>query len=359
MDDEFMDNAPFNTEDSLKEPLQSSEIESDVEIQSEDNKPSIVFLSTWYSSETPDCHSDVYGVTFLGRHHAEFNLKCQDFHLFKDLGDGWHLYVASDGAGSASQSHRGAKINCEVGAHLIEKLIMTLGWKQKESMPSHVEWQTQFDALCRTLKHFIEEKVESLDEPVSAKDFNATLLVMIVTPIGILAGHIGDGRMGFRDIGGVWHSTMTPHKGDEPNQTVFMINAWDTARLPALKMSGVFVPETFIIFGKPSAVCLLTDGCENACWECTQWDETVQKFKDKNLPFPNYWERLISELNMSPSEERISRFINFVDSFNEASEIEGDDRTLLFGLYSELKASTSEADAVTFESEDECISADQ
>lgn len=292
-------------------------------------EPSVVFLGT----EKKTMDYSIYGVTFLGRLHQERNEHCQDYHLFSDLGDDWHLYIVSDGAGSAKASHRGAKINCEVTAHLIGKLVNKQNWKSRAELPNALEWQLEFTAVARMLRHFIEEKIETLDEPVEPKDFNATLMALLVTPMGMLAGHIGDGRMGYKDTDGIWHSMITPHKGEEQNQTIFVMNSWDKVRVPALKMSGVFVPETNVVSDVPQCVTLLSDGCENFSWNCLQMDKDTGMYRDMNTPFPGFWEPLLETIETNTRESVKDRFVAFVDRNTKACREEEDDRTMLLGLY--------------------------
>lgn len=291
--------------------------------------PSKVAIKTDYRI---DDHAHALGVTFLGRQHQEYKEVCQDYHLFEDLGDGWHLYIVSDGAGSAKASDRGARTNCDITALLLKTVIEKLGWKLKESLPTEADWHMEFYAVCRKLKEFIEEKVSMLDEPVIPKDFNATLLVLVVTPLGILSGHIGDGRMGYKGIDSLWHSIITPHKGDEPNQTVFMLNNWDKICIPSFKMSGVSVPETAVICEKPQVVVILSDGCENFCWECIALNEDTGRYEDRNRPFVGFWEPLEKLLRES-KDNLFDDFAKFVDSSSDASRYESDDRTLMVGLY--------------------------
>lgn len=319
-------------EDTTKNQEESLEQECNPEVPA----PSAISVLTQVNTKS----YSVFGVSFLGRLHSDSELPCQDYHAFKDLGNGWQVYVVSDGAGSASQSHRGSKINCEVSIHLVEELIVKTQWMEKRVLPSDVEWQVQFTAICRALKAFIQNKVEELDEPVATKDFNATLLLLIVSPMGILTGHIGDGRIGYKNESGEWLSLMVPHKGEEPNQTVFVMNAWDHIRVPALKMSGEFVPSTKVTPFVPEAICLLTDGCENASWNCTQWNEDAGLYSDVNTPFIPYWDGLLTAL--TESENTKESFVEYIDSHNEASRGEGDDRTLLLGIYNRPKTETDE-----------------
>lgn len=334
MPEEELVNAPVGSNPEIDVIKQDEAINQ--ESKPADLNPSAVSLLTHIDNED----YSVFGVSFFGRLHMESEMPCQDYHAFSDLGDGWHVYVVSDGAGSASQSHRGSKINCEVAIHLIEELISKTQWKNAAKLPTETEWQVQFTAVCKALKAFIQNKVEELDEPVAPKDFNATLLLLIVTPKGMLSGHIGDGRMGYESKDGEWHSLMVPHKGEEPNQTVFVMNAWDQIRVPALKMSGEFVPSTRVTPVVPESVCLLTDGCENASWNCTQWDKVAEHYEDVNTPFVPYWDGLLNTL--ADAECPKEAFTEYIDSHNEASRKEGDDRTLLLGIYKDKNVATDE-----------------
>lgn len=276
---------------------------------------------------------DVYGVSFLGRHHKECGKVCQDFLLFNDLGCGWHLYIVSDGAGSAKASHRGARTNCEVANHLLQSLVERLRWKDGCSLPSEVEWHQQFYEICRKIREFVTEKVETLDEDVQPRDFNATLMVLLVTPQGMLAGHIGDGRMGYLSKDGQWRSIITPHRGEEQNQTIFVMNPWDKIRLPAFKMSGVLVPETCVVEDIPQSVVVMTDGCENFAWNCMQPSQETGMYSDVNTPFAGFLNPLLVAVASAPKGEVKQTFINFVDNINEACRQEDDDRTFMLGIY--------------------------
>lgn len=289
-----------------------------------------VFLQT---EKYPADAVSVFGVSLLGRVHETYDDSCQDYHLFSDLGDGWHLYIVSDGAGSAVASDRGARWNCIITEYLIKGLLERNDWQSRLSLPSELEWYQAFYAVCRKVKANILEKVDMLDEHRLPKDFNATLLVLLVTPYGMLSGHIGDGRMGYRAEDGSWHSLITPHKGEEANQTIFMMNSWDAIRLPILTMSDVSVPETRVVPGRPTAVAVLSDGCENFSWNCTQYDNQTGIYEDRNTPFDSFWVPLIDTILTSRPDERMETFIQFVDTKTDACKLEQDDRSLMLGIY--------------------------
>lgn len=275
----------------------------------------------------------VLGVSLLGRSHLYKEKPCQDYHVFDDLGDGWHVYIVSDGAGSAKESHRGATANCNLLLRSVQKLFQKKDWKEKGVLPSDLEWHIEFYNLCRGVKGLIESKVESLDEPVETKDFNATLMLLIVSPCGMLVGHIGDGRMGYQDLKGNWQSLITPHKGEEANMTVFLMNKWDKPRIPAMKMAGVYVPETRVVKDIPGKVVVMTDGCENFSWQCLEKDEETGRYVDTNIPFVGFFQPLFEAIVREKSDERLKTFVTFINSSNEISKSEQDDRTMIIGQY--------------------------
>ncbi len=277
----------------------------------------------------------VYGVSFLGRAHTILNAPCQDYHKYVDLGEGWHLFLVSDGAGSAKESQRGSRIVCEACAKIIERSLTRLNWINESYTPTPLEWQVEFTSVCKHLKDYMEEQISMLDEDVAPKDFNATLMVMIVTPSAMLAGHIGDGRMGYESESGEWISIMHPHKAEESHQTIFVLNAWDRSRVPALRMSECYVPETLVVPSVPKSIMLLSDGCENFSWNCLQYNEQG-KVEDINTPFAPFWGALKQEIENA--EDPQNAFLGVVDGYSEACRNERDDRTLLFALFHPLSA---------------------
>lgn len=292
----------------------------------------------------------VLGGSLLGRSHSINNSPCQDYHLYEDLGDGWNVFIVSDGAGSAKESHRGSKMSCSFMLKAIRKLVQKMPWKERQILPNNLEWYIEFSNLCRGIKSLMEEQIESLDEPVSIKDFNATMMVLVVSPMGMLVGHIGDGRMGYEDSNGNWQSLITPHKGEEANSTVFLMNKWDKPRIPSPKMSGKYIPETSVEPSCPTRIVLMTDGCENFSWECVAYDEEKEQYVDRNHPFEDFLNPLFEQLDKMEGDEQYNLFLSFLNSNSEACISEQDDRTMLiceYGLQRKDSLHTIEGQDVT------------
>ena len=299
----------------------------------EDEEPKIPAPQVVYQTQVSNEQYSVIGASLLGRSHLREEMPCQDYHLFEDLGSGWQVYIVSDGAGSAKESHRGSKTTCTLLMRSVKRILEKTNWQADGALPSEMDWNIEFQNLCRGVKGLMEEQVESLDEPVQPKDFNATLMLLIVAPEGMLVGHIGDGRMGYQDMNGNWHSLITPHKGEEANMTVFLMNKWDVPRMPALKMSGVYVPETRKVNERPQKVVIMTDGCENFSWLCVGLDADLGIYRDRNQPFAGFLNPLFDCMRDTEDKDKVEVFASFINAANGLCVSEQDDRTMIIGDY--------------------------
>ena len=271
----------------------------------------------------------IIGASIRGRSHENHNTDCQDFHSSEYLGNGWYILSVSDGAGSAKYAKRGAKANSSIAIRLAKQMLMEKRWVTDNYFPSEVEWYIEARSIFERIKLIIRTKVAELEEECVETDFNATILLVILTPNGILSAHIGDGRMGYLSQDGEWKSMMKPHKGSEANQTIFLQSSWTAPTVPALCINGVYVPETRIIPEKAQAVVLISDGCERASWECNIMDMELGKYTDKNVPYSGFMTPLLEALNGCINDDKIQLFIDILDRGTKACEREIDDKTML------------------------------
>lgn len=318
----------------------------------------------------------VVGFSIQGRSHISGGTPCEDYHAYKELAPGWKLLITSDGAGSARESARGSKANCELATRLVSQLLEQKKWIENNYMPTELEWFAEMRNLFAVMQHIIIataakqadaykvgkeaelkeiiEKIASTKNPqkaaklnikkadiekdiakaLEARDFNATIILMLLTPNGMLTAHIGDGRMGYKAQDGSWKSLMTPHKGDEASSTVFIPNNWnDQYCVPAFTMSDVYLPDVRVVHELPKAFVLMSDGCENITWSCYARDEESGRYYDPNLPFAGFFEPLLEEMNAAAdTEARADRLIDIINVGTRAGKSEHDDRTMLFGV---------------------------
>ncbi len=284
------------------------------------------------SFATDEDNWTVVGASVIGKGHIASNLPCQDNNKYTSLGNGWGIAIVSDGAGSAENSQIGSKLVVERGTIQFEKLIKSMQWMSQEKLPSDAEWaQTSYSTLRAVYNDmclFAEKK------QLDIKSLSATAIVVIHSPYGILSAHIGDGRCGYRDENGNWKSLMTPHKGDEANQTVFITSPfWNSV---SFKASGTLVPESVVIRKPVKGFVLMSDGCENGPWETSKFDAASNKVYDLNTPYAPFFNGITNTLLKYQNEgvslsERAKSWNDFLDS-GKPFATETDDKTMVIGL---------------------------
>lgn len=276
----------------------------------------------------------VVGASVKGNGHIESNMPCQDNNKFEILGKGWGVAVVSDGAGSAAHSELGSKVVVERGAFHFKNLVEKEGWMEKNTLPSDAEWLQKSYFVLKTIRNEVEMVAKKNN--VDLKSLSATCLAVVFSPLGLLAVHVGDGRMGCKTAAGGWKAIMTPHKGDEANQTLFLISEfWD---IPNYVQSGVLVPESIVVREPVDAFAVMSDGCESTAWLCTAQNPETGKFYDQNKPFEGFFNPLEETLasfhkDNVPEEERKEKWYKFIESGTKGFVKEQDDKTMILGVF--------------------------
>ena len=359
------DAVPATDKDTIPETIEDIEPTIDV------NVPDIR-LKTSIENES----GYVVGFSIQGRSHIVSGIGCQDYHAYETIAPGWNLAITSDGAGSAREAERGSKANCELAIRLVRQLIESKKWAENNYFPTELEWYIEIRNIFELIQAIIqssatkqaqsyaenkknelaeaEEQLKKatndkqksrlynrinnlksdLEKPLEARDFNATLILMLITPQGMLTAHIGDGRMGYLDNDNNWKALMTPHKGEEASATVFIPNNWNAQReVPTFTMSGAYLPEVKVVKEKPKAFVLMSDGCESITWRFYAQDKQTGRYYDPNEPFAGFFNPLLAEMNDATDKEaRVDRMIEIINIGTTAGRQEQDDRTMIFGV---------------------------
>lgn len=275
----------------------------------------------------------IVGASVKGNGHIQSNMPCQDNNRFESIDAGWGIAVVSDGAGSAAHSEVGSKVITERCIFHFKNLIEKEGWMKNKVLPTDTDWLLK---SYYTLKLVRDEVLMIANKNnIEPKSLSATCLVVIYSPLGLLAVHIGDGRMGYKSLSGEWKAMMTPHKGDEANQTIFLISDFWT--IPNYIMSGVMVPESIVIREPVKAFVLMSDGCENTAWECTIQNPETGKCYDRNKPFEGFFNPLEDTLtslynDKVPENEIQIKWSKFIESGTGGFIKEQDDKTMIYGI---------------------------
>ena len=276
----------------------------------------------------------VVGASVKGNGHIQSGMPCQDNNKFELLGKGWGVAVVSDGAGSAAHSDMGSKVVVERGTLHFKNLVEKEGWMDKNTLPSDAEWLQKSYFVLKAIRNEVEMVAKKNN--VDLKSLSATCLAVVFSPMGLLAVHVGDGRMGCKTASGGWKAIMTPHKGDEANQTLFLVSEfWD---IPNYVQSGVLVPESIVVREPVEAFAVMSDGCESTAWLCTAQNAETGKYYDQNKPFEGFFNPLEETLasfhtDNVPEEERKEKWYKFIESGTKGFVKEQDDKTMILGVF--------------------------
>lgn len=272
----------------------------------------------------------VVGASVQGNGHLKNDIPCQDNHAYEYLQNGWGIAITSDGAGSAKYSQIGSAFVVNRAMVHFKELITREEWIKKSLLPTDLDWEKKAFKVLKSIRDELE--LLSKKRECNIKDLSATIIVVIHSPFGLLTTHIGDGRAGYRNNSGEWYPVMTPHKGEESNQTIFIPS--DFWNISFFEMKGITVPESRVIREQISAFTLMSDGCEKTSWLCNQYNDETGKYYDPNIPYDRFFNPLIETLLLfrsdnDPLSEREDKWYRFIKSGNESFEIETDDKTMI------------------------------
>jgi len=271
----------------------------------------------------------ILGASVVGNSHLTHipPLPCQDSHCL-EKGTEWGIAVVCDGAGSASHSHIGSQFVAKQAAQLFKTSISSVVQPIPKQQQEHSIEQQWWRQIAKDVFKQLIAKLEMLasEKHIELKSLACTVIVVIFSPKRLLITHIGDGRGGYRDSKGDWKSFLTPFKGEEANQTVFITSdIWDE---PDKYIRSHILDEDFTAF------VIMSDGCESHCFQTYNSDNTGHII-DVNKPHPNFFEPLFKQIKTSEfsnSTEVQEKWGNFIESGTEGFKNESDDKTMLIGV---------------------------
>ncbi|GAB4478669.1 MAG: PP2C family serine/threonine-protein phosphatase [Thermoflexibacter sp.] len=265
----------------------------------------------------------VVWASAIGGLHAKENLPCQDACLVKNLGKGWGIATLADGAGSCENSHKGAEQCVQLAIQHFANLIHQKQWIEKNFLPYETEWKKLASEHLLLVKQDLQ--IFAQQNAITLDSLSCTLIVLVYSPSGLLLTHIGDGRAGYLNGKTEWHSLMTPFKGEEANQTIFITSEF------AENIGVKLIKEEI------QAFCLLSDGCEKAAFECNLFDKEKNIYYDPNRPFPKFFNPNILALKELEKQQKNQDEMNqlwqyFLMNGNAQLRHEPDDKTLILGV---------------------------
>lgn len=270
----------------------------------------------------------VVGTSTIGNSHISMGLPCQDNCKYTYIKERWGIAIVSDGAGSAKHSEIGSRIVVERGMHYFQSVIRQKKWIENNVLPTDAEWASIAYTTLKAIRDDMEAFANT--KKVELGSLSATIIVVIHTPMGFLTTHVGDGRAGYKDDTKEWKSLITPHKGEEANQTIFLTS--DFWKVPYYVMSGAMVPESHVVRCHPVAFTLMSDGCEHTAWQCNMRNEKSGMYYDPNKPYDRFFNPLIADLSNNMEADLKVRWARFIMSGNSSFKNEPDDKTMILGI---------------------------
>ncbi|MCS7029426.1 MAG: protein phosphatase 2C domain-containing protein [Bacteroidia bacterium] len=256
-----------------------------------------------------------YG-SVIGLGHIQQDMPMQDACGYDTWDNGWGIAIICDGASSSGFAH--------IGAHLCVGFLITecrkVDWSTLIQDESTLEEQV-FILLLNALEYLKSRRVYELES------LSCTVNAVIFSQHSLISFHIGDGRAGYCDISGKWHALFRPHKGEEFNQTVFLTSQiWQEEPHNWLEVRVIKEPY--------KAFCVLSDGCENAAFECNQWNAQKEIYEDLNRPYSRFFDPLIQGLYLLYQQGKKKAEIQtlweeFLRNGNKTLTQERDDKSLI------------------------------
>jgi len=273
------------------------------------------------------CKWQILADSVIGQEHIKNKIPCQDSHRVETFGHNWGIVVVSDGLSSAARSDIGSGYIVDQAVEHLKEIISKEKWIEDNRLPSSLDWEL----LSIRMLHQIHQNLSLFAEKnyFELKDLAATVIAVVYSPFGLLITHMGDGRAGYRSRRGEWKSMMKPINGETASE-VMPITApiWEEARL-----IFQFV-ESRVINEPVDAFTLMSDGCEDFCYETMVKDENGHG-KEVNRPHKAFFEPILEwfkgELNSKSKEEIDRKWHTFLENGNERIASEGDDKTLIIG----------------------------
>ncbi len=265
-----------------------------------------------------------------GKGHIEENIPCQDYcNVFQHTS--YSICVVSDGAGSCEKSDIGS-INATLSAnHHFSKLLEEKKWHKAKAKIKSKDWHKLSIKGLKAIKKDLE--TICISEKCELKSLSCTLIIVIHFKDKLLITHIGDGRAGYCNNKDEWKAMLTPYKGSYNNETVFI-----TSEIWHDESAINKYIESKIITEKVKAFCLLTDGCENASFECYKVNPETSIPEDLNKPFKDFFHDNINtnipKLVKAGKEPQELNEIwkSFLTNGNDTLKNESDDKTMILAV---------------------------
>ncbi|MDY7006432.1 MAG: PP2C family serine/threonine-protein phosphatase [Cyanobacteriota bacterium] len=187
-------------------------------------------------------HWRVVSVSVAGTSHEKRGKPCQDANHWEILPEGVLVAAVADGAGSSNFGEVGAKIAVSAAVETISKQNLL-------SKDNNVDWEYKLIDALRAARTAV--LAESQVRKVDAREFAATLILVVATPEFAIAAQVGDGAAVVGDGEENIFPLTAPQSGEYINETTFLISE-----------QGVETAQVKIWHGKPVHLAIFSDGLQ-------------------------------------------------------------------------------------------------
>ncbi len=270
----------------------------------------------------------IAGASVIGQGHIKDQKPCQDAHFIQMINKTWGVAVVCDGAGSDaySNSHLGSQYVAEQAAKELTNMVRKEDWNDTNKLPTENAWNRCAIKALQNVRQNLEHY--AVMKNVELKTLACTVIALAFSPHGVLSVHIGDGRAGYRDDNGEWDSAITPFKGSQVGETVFITSEFDWEDKQYI--------ETKVIDSPVTAFTLLTDGLEWYCWECNVKLEDKDQYIDPNKPFKQFFDtnaETVKKIGEQTTHDELQeKWRGYLGHGHPKIKEEQDDKTMVLGV---------------------------
>lgn len=241
-----------------------------------------------------------FGASVVGLSHQASSTPCQDAYAIWKLSPDEILVAVADGAGSASQAARAARLAVDEAIGYCRSAF--------ESAVEIDDWPAVLNAALAAARTLLVATAEI--ENIESREFASTLQVMIASREACAMARVGDG-------GGVMHAAgRVSALGDKPDNQY--VNETDFLTSASLRSHTTF--SRIAIDG----VAIFTDGLQPVAMRLVDWEPHEPFF----MPILSFARSVFSETDGSAALSRLLA----QPSFDSRTD---DDRTLVVAVWTD------------------------
>lgn len=289
-----------------------------------------------HSNEVGKDHWWITGASYIGNMHIEKGIECQDSYQFKKLANDMGIAVVCDGAGSKVNSKQGADLVAKRSVEWLAQIIENAKYIAEESLPGIAN--DLYEYIYSELKKYSEENT------LPFESLGSTLIAVIYSPEWLACFHIGDGRAAYQKTDDKsWEALLDPWNTEEGYTIFTTTNEIKEAPAPRLD----YIRSRFIS-GSVASFAIMSDGCENASFECQIFDSHTQKYIKPNRPFSGFFNPVKKQLINIHHHFNSLEYLTDEEKQKSVNEVwqkflkqgttqltrEADDRTMIFAINS-------------------------